>query len=381
MKCVKCGAEMKEGCIYCSVCGNEAQIVPDYSVLEDDYLRKLLEEENQPEKQTHSESKKQADSVSGSKKKMSSKVPIIVVCCILLVAIIVGVAIKVSIDNKNANSYDYQVQMAEQEMVDKNYENALQYYKTALSLQPQDIPVRLAMADIYIDQKSYDSAMVLLIEVIELDSKNQQAYQNLIHIYEEKEDYDSIVELASDIKDTEILELFDGYIVAEPVFSPIEGTYEKYVTVTLFSIEEFDMYYTINGADPDATTGRLYDDDKGIPLKEAGEYEIKAVCVNEKGICSDVVTAEYEVELLPPEYPTVTPDGGRISSETTITIEAEENCSIYYTWDGTDPTNLSTKYEAPIEIPAGNNVLSVLVINDETGLDSGVYRTNFIYYP
>ena len=50
MKCAKCGAEIKEGCIYCSVCGNAVQIVPDYSVLEDDYLRKkefeyrLLEE-------------------------------------------------------------------------------------------------------------------------------------------------------------------------------------------------------------------------------------------------------------------------------------------------------------------------------------------------
>lgn len=42
MKCAKCGAEIKEGCIYCSVCGNAVQIVPDYSVLEDDYLRSLL---------------------------------------------------------------------------------------------------------------------------------------------------------------------------------------------------------------------------------------------------------------------------------------------------------------------------------------------------
>ena len=45
MKCAKCGAEIKEGCIYCSVCGNAVQIVPDYSVLEDDYLHSLLKEE------------------------------------------------------------------------------------------------------------------------------------------------------------------------------------------------------------------------------------------------------------------------------------------------------------------------------------------------
>ena len=28
MKCANCGAEIKLGCVYCSVCGKEAQIVP-----------------------------------------------------------------------------------------------------------------------------------------------------------------------------------------------------------------------------------------------------------------------------------------------------------------------------------------------------------------
>lgn len=378
MKCVKCGAEMKEGCVYCSVCGNEAQIVSDYSVLEDDYLRKLLEEENQPKKSAV-DSKKSPEQT--PKKQMSNKVPIIIVCCILLVAIAAGVTIKLVIDHKNANSYDYQVAMAEQEAIDKNYDNALQYYKTALMLRPQDIAVRFAMADIYAAQKNYDSAMVLLIEIIDKDSTNQQAYTDLIAIYEEKEDYDSIAELAKSITDADILELFEDYIVGKPVISPIAEKYHEYITVTLFSLDDYQMYYTLNGEEPDASTGILYDDEEGIALEKEGEYRIKAVCVNEKGICSEVVNAEYEIELLPPEYATVTPDGGRIAAATPVTIEAEVGCSIYYTWDGTDPTELSAKYESPLEIPYGNNILSVLVVDEETGLDSGVYRANFIYYP
>ena len=43
MKCANCGAELKVGCIYCSVCGKEAQIVSDYNLLEDDFLRDVLE--------------------------------------------------------------------------------------------------------------------------------------------------------------------------------------------------------------------------------------------------------------------------------------------------------------------------------------------------
>lgn len=386
MKCEKCGAEMKEGCIYCSVCGNEAQMVPDYSVLEDDYLRKLLEEENQPAsgtKQTNKTGKKnqKKQHAKNSSSQMSNKIPIIIVCCILVIAITAGVIAKLVIDHKNANSYDYQVEMAQQEAIDKNYENALQYYKTALALKPDDMKVRLAMADIYMQQKSYDAAMVLLIEIIDMDELNLEAYKNLIQIYDEKEDYDSIAELSDGITNIEILALFDEYLVAAPVISPVEGTYNEYKDVTIFSMEGFDIYYTMDGSTPDATNGIFYDEDEGIHLDEAGMYRIQAVCVNKKGICSEVASAKYKIEILAPEYATVTPDGGRIAYGTQVTITAEKDCSIYYTWDGTDPTEQSAKYEAPLDIPYGNNILSVLVVNDKTGLDSGVYRTNFIYYP
>ena len=47
MKCANCGAEIKVGCIYCSVCGKEAQIVSDYNLLEDDFLRNVLKEKEE----------------------------------------------------------------------------------------------------------------------------------------------------------------------------------------------------------------------------------------------------------------------------------------------------------------------------------------------
>ena len=47
MKCANCGAELKVGCMYCSVCGKEAQIVSDYNLLEDDFLRDVLKEQEE----------------------------------------------------------------------------------------------------------------------------------------------------------------------------------------------------------------------------------------------------------------------------------------------------------------------------------------------
>ena len=66
MKCANCGSELWDGCLYCSNCGKEAQIVPDYNVFEDEYLKTILELENQ-KKETASVSRKTYQTQKGKK--------------------------------------------------------------------------------------------------------------------------------------------------------------------------------------------------------------------------------------------------------------------------------------------------------------------------
>ena len=47
MKCIYCGEELQEGSLYCPKCGKAVQIVPDYNIYEEDYLKQVLTEENQ----------------------------------------------------------------------------------------------------------------------------------------------------------------------------------------------------------------------------------------------------------------------------------------------------------------------------------------------
>ncbi|MBO5522278.1 MAG: tetratricopeptide repeat protein [Roseburia sp.] len=376
MKCVKCGAELKQGCLYCSVCGHESQILPDYSLLEDDYLRSLLQEEPKPEtaeeKQDTPPEKKQ-----GKKKKISHLI-LIVFSCLLLIGIGIGIGVKLYVDEQNANSYDYQMEMAEKERAEGNYAEALDFYNAALDIKPEDLAARAAMADIYMKQQNYDSAMILLIEIIKADAADKDAYEKLISIYESREDYDSILALADDVTNPEILVLFQPYLVMPPVVSPLGGTYEGELVVGLFSTKGYDIYYTLDGTVPDTLNGLLY---RGTELKfsKAGEYQLKAVCVNDKGIYSELVEETYQVREKTPDLPTLTPDGGEIWGETYVTITAEEGCSIYYTWDGTDPTEQSARYTEPIYVPEGENVLSVLVVNDRNGLKSDIYRSSYSY--
>ena len=51
MKCANCNAEIKDGSIYCPVCGKEAQMVNGYTSLEDELLHSLLREGINPKKE------------------------------------------------------------------------------------------------------------------------------------------------------------------------------------------------------------------------------------------------------------------------------------------------------------------------------------------
>ena len=131
---------------------------------------------------------------------------------------------------------------------------------------------------------------------------------------------------------------------------------------------------------PDKENGIPYPQG-GIPLNHTGNFEINAVCCNEKGIYSDIVTEEYQIQFKKPDLPSVSPDGGVFSEETTVTITQQKDCTIYYTWDSTDPTTESAVYTEPIVVPEGDYVLSVMAVNNKTGLVSDIYRVNFGYHP
>ena len=377
MKCAKCGAELKEGCLYCSVCGHEAQMVNEFSVIEEEYLKSILADgakENRGKEKPASGEKKSAE-----QKKKKNQLPWMILIIVAVIVVTASIGTIAYVKYKNNNSYDYQMEMAEKERNQHKMEDALSHYKNALALSPNDIEARLAMAAIYRQQKEDDSALVLYMEVITLDKKQKEAYQGLISIYESKNEYGKIKELSENVTDADILALFDPYIVANPVFYPDEGTCDTYTDVTIFSIEDFDVYYTLDGTDP-TENGKVCPKD-GIELDDVKTYTIKAVCKNEKGIYSDVVTKKYKTIARVPDYPVITPDGGTMRELTFVIITAEENCSIYYTCDGSDPTTGSSRYTGPIQVPEGNNVLSVMVVNDRSKLMSKVYRTNFIYEP
>ena len=112
------------------------------------------------------------------------------------------------------------------------------------------------------------------------------------------------------------------------------------MTIFISAAKDCQIFYTVNGKNP-ITSGNLYT--KGITLKE-GTIEIKAVALNSDGDYSDVVSASYTVEYVKLSTPEVTPQAGTFAGQQTISINVPDDCTAYYSLDGTNPRDNGIQY-------------------------------------
>lgn len=69
-----------------------------------------------------------------------------------------------------------------------------------------------------------------------------------------------------------------------------------------------------------------------------------------------------ESGVRPAAAPTFTPNGGTFTTSQSVTLTAENGAKIYYTTDGSTPTDKSTEYTAPISLTATTTVNAIAVV-------------------
>jgi len=193
----------------------------------------------------------------------------------------------------------------------------------------------------------------------------------------EDEDYDGLSSLFEMAKTAAQKKKIEDAWAGEVIFSESEGEYDDDLSLSLSSPKGYQIYYTNNGEDPSAG-GTLFSEP--ILLGD-GESVIRARAISQTGIWGPLVTKTYTIKYQAPDLPVIIPSGGNYSAPVTVEIMSfAKDATIYYTWDSSRPDANSPRYDGPIQVPEGNNVLSVLVI-DKHGLSSEIERANFVYIP
>lgn len=388
MECPFCGGQMKEGQVYCEHCGKEIQLVPVYepeieaSIQES--LSELIQEvsgeieksssdDNAEESDTlddKAEIEEQSEQNKESRFRLLSKISQtkysgyiyagMIIAGVFICALLVwGVSFTIC-----HNSYEYQMKQAS-ELYEKgtqeDYDKAFKYAKRATQIAENSSDAKMLLANICITLGNKEEALKLLEIIVLNDNSYVTAYSKLIEIYEEQERYAEINRILRQCTDDSIIERFQEYVALPPEFSVEEGEYDSVISLKFLSGSNGMVYYTVDNSVPDETSIPY-----SVPIRlENGIHEISAIYINKYGQKSQVVRNVYTIKLAAPAEPEINVESGDYSSPVMVEADIVEGDQMYYTTDGSNPTQNSTPYIAPIPMPLGNSIFKFVVYDED----------------
>lgn len=361
MKCPKCGTEIREGYLYCDECGEEIHIVPDFEPEIEYSIHKTLSgivEEVLEE--VPAEGAQDDGSTVGRRKRLiiwGASLAVFLVCVAALVLAVLG--------RYRHNSVSYQIAKAATCMNEGNTQEAIVHYERAVELKQDNVSYRFMLADLYLQADMGEEYINALTAVIELgyavEREEETAYKKMISYYKDREDYVSINALLMGMDNETIRTAYQSYMAAVPEFSYKEGTYAEVIPLKLTASTQGTIYYTMDGSIPDESS-EVYTTPVFL---ETGSYEITAIFVNQYGIKSEAVAKTYVIDVQKPAAPEVETYSGEYAAPTMIRVTYPTEGTVYYTTDGTIPTDQAAPYTGPIPMPLGKSIFKFVTYNEE----------------
>ncbi len=272
------------------------------------------------------------------------------------------------------HSQAYQVQLAKEAAAAGDYDGAIEYMTRALEIDSSDTSLKFTLVDYYFEDNDPDDAILMLWEIIGSKDVNASlAYRRIVEYYAEKNDFEKIEEILEKCDDSSIVAQFQEYTSLPPEFSEPAGVYGDVIVLKLSGSASGKIYYTLDGTIP-TRESELYT--TALTFDEMGIYHVKAIFVNSFGIVSPVAEANYTIDILKPDAPVVTPNGGEFTEPELISVQASKHCRIYYTTDGRAPDNECSEYLSPIPMPLGHSHL-IFVAYSQDGIPGEFTECDF----
>lgn len=379
MKCPNCGAEMSDNLLYCEYCGEDIHIVPDFEPEIEFNLEQtingIVEDIRGDEPVKEALYDEPEEEPTGEKKTSGRQTPWrwILIAVVVLFLVLTGLGGAYFYVN---NSTDYLIGRAQQCVSRQQYDKAVSLYNRAIELDGTNIDLKFELAEVYNARNNKMEYEYLLRSIVNDANTNveqlESAYAKLIAIYRAREDYNTINQLLLDSNNATIIASYQQYTAIPPEFSIKEGYYTSIQPLRLTATGSGTIYYTLDGSDP-ITNGEKYT----APLiLEEGDYTVSAYYVSEYGVKSNVVTNAYHIVIEQLPEPAISAISGEYYYPTNIEIMDDDE-NVYYTTDGSTPTQQSIHYIGPIHMPLGRSQFRFIRIAD--GRSSSVVEVNYTF--
>lgn len=370
MKCPNCGEELGEGYLYCEKCGEEIRIVPDFEPeIENSIIETLSAVAEDVSPDASQEDDMQDDfpeeSTSGIGKRL------VITLSLFLVFAIGFLVIYFSRPGYKEESLQNKLDNARAAFAEQQYTEAADLYNDVLKEQ-KDCETLIAYADCLYELGETDRALSNYYAAIDMEPESEMAYARIIAMYESQEAYEEINALLTNSDSEKIRTQFQNYLAITPVYNYEGGHYNQVIPLKITAPTTGDVYYTLNGTDP-MRYGTLYT----TPIfLRGGVYNVRAIYINDYGICSDIANVQFVVEGTKPREPEIELASGLYTSPQKISVKAPEGCTVYYTTNGSTPDENSFIYGEPIPMKEGVSNYRFVAISEE-GVQSDVVARSY----
>ena len=289
MICPKCGTKIEDGKMYCSSCGQEIQIVPDF---EPEVEHTIDQAMDHILKDVFRQKKKPINKLE-KKKTVKRKNYFVWIMLLLFVSFVVLSVVFYYM----TFTADYQIRRGNYYFAQNDYPEAIKHYEKAEKIDPENVEIVLYLADCYISMDKPAGYEAYLTKVIQNENAStayqKLAYARLANLYLENQEYNKIAKMLKTCGEPQVIEAFGKYLSQTPEFSHEEGEYEDIIPLKIQGDGKGTIYYTTDGTDP-TTESKVY----STPIfLDKGEYTIKAIYVNEFGVVSDIITSKFKIKF------------------------------------------------------------------------------------
>ena len=291
MICRNCGSEIPEGKLYCQFCGEEVQLVPEYSSVDMQRLKKRLEME---ELEREERARRMEAEAREQKKRMK---PWMRVLCVLMIAVI-ALALSASawylIRRQNLHNAAYLEKEAQRAASEGRTDDALAYLDQAIEVkEDHSADLSLKKAALLVSANRLPEAVDLLeVLYVEYDS-SERVLRALLDTLDQAGENQRAAELVRRSKSEAILRDYAVFLAEPPKMSLTNGNTYAFGTMLSMTAEgEGVIYYTKDGSVPDERSYRYVEP----ILLDTGTNRIKAVYINTKGVASRVTASVYNVK-------------------------------------------------------------------------------------
>lgn len=200
---------------------------------------------------------------------------------------------------KMANTRDALLRKSAEKAAEGSYADAARAIDKALN-SPSDGKISnnmllLKKAEYLQRSGDHEQAMSLAMRVMKDSEEGQQefddAWARIVSICSEEEEYEKLASLLEGSGLPSVKSRYYNYLVYDPVFRDLPGTYEQQLSLVIESQGVGSVFYTLDGTEP-TEKSNLYSD---AILLRPGTYTVRTMFVNRYGLRSNIVTGTYRI--------------------------------------------------------------------------------------